>query len=150
MHWRTPPLRDGSDLESSATGAQAQAPAYFQGVLRTKVASGDTTFGLVLQLQAIEQNVLSVGVGFVCERFNLQPPTLSDRASSGGFEVLAKMLRRNVRKRAKFHLQGHDSPRTLITGNRFNLPHQIVYEREFVHNSSFTLQKTSSAATLTS
>jgi len=105
---------------------------------------------LILHLQAIEQNVLGVGVVFVCQRFNLQPPALGDRARRGGFEVLAKMVRRNVRKRAKLHLEAHDSLRALLAGNRFNLPDQIVYEREFVHNSSFTIRKTSSAATFTS
>jgi hypothetical protein len=30
--WLTPALRDGADLESSVTGAEAEAPAYYQGV----------------------------------------------------------------------------------------------------------------------
>ena len=65
-------------------------------------------------------------------------------------EVLAEMIRRNVRERAKSYLYADDSSRTLLASNRVDLPHQIGDEREFVHSSSFTLRRTSSAAASTS
>jgi hypothetical protein len=105
---------------------------------------------LILHFNPIEQDVLCVRIAFVRQPLNVQPRTLGDRARRGGFEVLAKMVRRNVRKRAELHLEARYSPRALLAGDRFNFPHQIVYEREFVHNSCFTIRKTSFAAAATS
>jgi len=64
--------------------------------------------------------------------------------------MLAKMIRRKVRERANSDLYADDSPRALLASDRVDLSHQIVYEREFVHSSSFRLRRTSSAAASTS
>jgi hypothetical protein len=59
-----------------------------------------------------------VRIAFVRLPLNVQPCALGDRARRIGFKVLAKMFRRNVRQRAKLHLETRYSPRALLAGNR--------------------------------
>ena len=107
-------------------------------------------FHLLFHFHTIEQDILRMRIAFLSECFNVEPCGLSDRARRGRLEVLAKMIRRNVRERAKSDLYADDSPRTLLASNRVDLPHQIVDERGFVQSPSFTLRRTSSAAASTS
>src|ERR1019366_5289319 len=89
--------------------------------------------GSRLHLDALQEDVLGIGVTDVVGCGGAQPGALGDGARRGLLEMLGEVVGRHVAERAKPHRHAHYRHGPLVAGDLLDPAHQAFHQRSFMH-----------------